>query len=66
MLVRTGGEPVAMAAWTAAADGVTEIVGVGTLPDFRRRGFGPLATAHTVDICGTRRRRRATVADPGR
>lgn len=50
VLVRAGDEPVATAAWTGVADGVTEIVGVGTLPAFRRRGLGALATAYAVDV----------------
>lgn len=41
-------EPVAVASWTAVAEGVTEIVGVATVPEYRRRGFGRLATAHAV------------------
>lgn len=50
VLVRSGGDPVATAAWTAVSDGVTEIVGVGTLPDLRRHGLGTLATAYAVDL----------------
>ncbi|TDO29472.1 FR47-like protein [Kribbella sp. VKM Ac-2527] len=45
VLIRLDGVPVATAAWTAVADGVTEVVGVGTLHSHQRRGFGALATA---------------------
>lgn len=45
VLVRWDGVPVSTAAWTAVADGVTEVAGVGTLPDYRRRGLGGIATA---------------------
>lgn len=48
VLVELGGEPVAAASWTAIADGVTEIVGVATLPEHRRRGLGALVTAAAV------------------
>lgn len=48
VLVRLDDEPVAVAAWTAVEEGVTEIVGVGTLPEYRRRGLGTLAAAHAV------------------
>jgi predicted GNAT family acetyltransferase len=44
---------VAVASWTPVADGVTEIVGVATLPGFRRRGIGALVTAHTVRAAAT-------------
>lgn len=45
VLIRWDGVPVATALWTAVADGVTEIAGVGTLPEYRRRGLGAFATA---------------------
>jgi predicted GNAT family acetyltransferase len=45
VLVRLDGVPVATAGWTAVADGVTEIAGVGTLHSHRRRGLGAIATA---------------------
>jgi predicted GNAT family acetyltransferase len=48
ILVRADGVPVATAVWTAVADGVTEIAGVGTLPSHRRRGLGALATAYAT------------------
>lgn len=48
VLARVGGEPAAVASWTVVADGVTEIVGVATLPQYRRRGLGGLVTAHAV------------------
>ncbi len=48
VLVRVDGVPAATAAWTAVADGVTEIAGVGTLPSHRRRGLGAIATAYAT------------------
>ncbi|MFC0624270.1 GNAT family N-acetyltransferase [Kribbella deserti] len=48
VLIRWDGVPVATALWTAVADGVTEIAGVGTLPEYRRRGLGALATAYAT------------------
>lgn len=45
VLIRWDGVPVATALWTAVSDGVAEIAGVGTLPDYRRRGLGAFATA---------------------
>lgn len=48
VLIRQDGVPVATASWTAIADGVTEIVGVGTLHSHRRRGLGALATAYAT------------------
>jgi len=48
VLIRQGGVPVATAVWTAVADGVTEIAGVGTLHSHRRQGFGALATAYAT------------------
>lgn len=48
VLIRWDGVPVATAAWTAVADGVTEIAGVGTAQSHRRRGLGALATAYAT------------------
>jgi predicted GNAT family acetyltransferase len=48
VLIRQHGVPVATASWTAIADGVTEIAGVGTLHSHRRRGLGALATAYAT------------------
>jgi predicted GNAT family acetyltransferase len=45
VLVRWDGVPVATAAWTAVADGVTEVAAVGTLHEYRRRGLGAIATS---------------------
>jgi predicted GNAT family acetyltransferase len=45
VLVRLNGVPVATASWTAVADGVTEVAGVGTVHSHRRQGFGAIATA---------------------
>ncbi|MCA1675515.1 MAG: GNAT family N-acetyltransferase, partial [Actinobacteria bacterium] len=52
VLVELAGEPVAAASWTALADGVTEVVGVATLPGHRRRGLGALVTAAAVRAAG--------------
>lgn len=48
VLIRQAGVPVATAAWTAVADGVTEVVGVGTLHSHRRQGLGAIATAYAT------------------
>ncbi|GAA0934217.1 hypothetical protein GCM10009554_20040 [Kribbella koreensis] len=48
ILIRQNGVPVATAAWTAIADGVTEVAGVGTLHSHRRQGLGALATAYAT------------------
>jgi predicted GNAT family acetyltransferase len=48
VLIRQDGVPVATAAWTAIADGVTEVAGVGTLHSHRRQGLGALATAYAT------------------
>nr|WP_239062983.1 GNAT family N-acetyltransferase [Streptomyces sp. SID13031] len=48
VLIRQNGVPVATAAWTAVADGVTEIAGVGTLHSHRRLGLGAIATAYAT------------------
>jgi predicted GNAT family acetyltransferase len=48
ILIRADGVPVASAVWTAVADGVTEVAGVGTFPSHRRRGLGALATAYAT------------------
>ncbi|TDU89485.1 FR47-like protein [Kribbella voronezhensis] len=48
VLVHVDGAPAATAAWTAMADGVTEVAGVGTLPSHRRRGLGAIATAYAT------------------
>lgn len=48
VLIRLDGVPVATASWTAVADGVTEVAGVGTLHSHQRRGFGALATAYAT------------------
>lgn len=49
VLARMDGEPVAVASWTPVADGVTEVVGVATVEEYRRQGFGGLVTAYAVD-----------------
>ncbi|MFI5710681.1 GNAT family N-acetyltransferase [Kribbella sp. NPDC051620] len=48
VLIRQDGVPVATAAWTAIADGVTEVAGVGTLHSHRRQGLGAIATAYAT------------------
>jgi GNAT superfamily N-acetyltransferase len=48
VLVKWDGVPVATAAWTAVADGVTEVAGVGTIHEYRRRGLGAIATAYAT------------------
>jgi predicted GNAT family acetyltransferase len=48
VLVRVDGVPVATAVWTAVADGVTEVAGVGTVQSQRRRGLGAIATAYAT------------------
>ncbi|MDX2972444.1 GNAT family N-acetyltransferase [Kribbella solani] len=48
VLVYADDVPVATAAWTAIADGVTEVAGVGTIHSHRRRGYGALATAYAT------------------
>ncbi|MGQ0841436.1 GNAT family N-acetyltransferase [Actinokineospora sp.] len=48
VLARLHGKPVAVASWTQVADGVTEIVGVATPAEHRRKGLGGLVTAHAV------------------
>ena len=40
--------PAATAAWTAVADGVSEVAGVGTVHTHRRRGLGGIATAYAT------------------
>src|SRR5262245_48769685 len=48
VLIRADDVPVAGASWTAVADGVTEIAGVGTIHSHRRRGLGAIATAYAT------------------
>ncbi|HET9138011.1 GNAT family N-acetyltransferase [Actinophytocola sp.] len=52
VLARLDGRPVAAAFWTPVADGVTEIAGVATLPEYRTRGLGALVTAAAVASAG--------------
>jgi GNAT superfamily N-acetyltransferase len=49
VLATMDGRAVAAAFWTAVADGVTEIAGVATLPEYRNRGLGALVTAAAVE-----------------
>jgi predicted GNAT family acetyltransferase len=48
VLVRVDGVAAASASWTAVADGVTEVAGVGTIHSHRRRGLGAIATAYAT------------------
>lgn len=48
VLLRVDSRAVATAFWTPVADGVTEIAGVGTVPEYRNRGLGSLVTAAAV------------------
>lgn len=48
VLAKVDGVPAAVASWTQVADGITEIVGVGTAEQHRRKGLGALVTAHAV------------------
>lgn len=48
VLIRADGVPVATAAWTAVADRVTEVAGVGTALAHRRQGLGAIATAYAT------------------
>jgi predicted GNAT family acetyltransferase len=48
VLVHVDDVPVATAAWTAVADEVSEVAGVGTVHSHRRRGFGGIATAYAT------------------
>lgn len=48
VLVYADDVPVATAAWTAVADAVTEVAGVGTIHSHRRRGYGGIATAYAT------------------
>ncbi|RLK54234.1 GNAT family N-acetyltransferase [Actinokineospora cianjurensis] len=50
VLATVDGEAVAVASWTQVADGITEIVGVATAAQHRRRGLGALVTAHAVRV----------------
>ncbi|GAA3065450.1 GNAT family N-acetyltransferase [Actinokineospora globicatena] len=50
VLARVDGEVAAVASWTQVADGITEIVGVATAHQYRRRGLGALVTAHAVRV----------------
>ena len=48
-LVRAGEEAVATGAYTAPLDGFTELVGIATLPEHRRRGIAGALTALLAD-----------------
>ena len=44
LLVTVDGEPAAAGQFTAPEDGLTELAGIGTLPEFRRRGIAAALT----------------------
>jgi predicted GNAT family acetyltransferase len=48
VIVHVDDVPAATAAWTAVADEVTEVAGVGTIHSHRRRGLGAIATAYAT------------------
>jgi GNAT superfamily N-acetyltransferase len=48
VIARVDGKAVATAFWTSVADGVSEIAGVATSPEYRNRGLGALVTAEAV------------------
>jgi ribosomal protein S18 acetylase RimI-like enzyme len=48
VVARMDGKVVATAFWTSVADGVSEIAGVATTPEYRNRGLGALVTAEAV------------------
>ncbi|WP_371406505.1 GNAT family N-acetyltransferase [Kribbella sp. NBC_00662] len=48
VIVYVDGVAAATAAWTAVADEVSEVAGVGTLHSHRRRGLGAIATAYAT------------------
>ncbi|TDD45212.1 GNAT family N-acetyltransferase [Kribbella antibiotica] len=50
VLVRVDGVAAATAAWTAVADGVTEVAGVGTIHTHRRQGLAGIATAYATQV----------------
>ncbi|MFI7060360.1 GNAT family N-acetyltransferase [Kribbella sp. NPDC050124] len=53
LLVRVDGVAAASASWTAIADAVTEVAGVGTIHTHRRRGLGAIATAYATHYAFT-------------
>jgi len=48
VVARVDGAVAAVASWTQVADGVTEIVGIATAAEHRRKGLATLVTAHAV------------------
>ncbi len=49
-LARLDGRPVAAGMFSAPADGVTELLGITTLPPFRRRGIAQALTARMSEV----------------
>ncbi|MGH3864039.1 GNAT family N-acetyltransferase [Actinokineospora sp.] len=54
VLARLDGKPVAVASWTGVADGVTEIAGIATAEEHRRKGLATLVTAYAVRTAAER------------
>lgn len=54
VLARLDGKPVAVASWTGVADGVTEIAGIATAAEHRRKGLATLVTAYAVRTAADR------------
>jgi predicted GNAT family acetyltransferase len=50
LLRRIAGQPVSAAAFTAPIDGLIELVGIATLPDFRRRGIATALTDYALRV----------------
>ncbi|MBN2503410.1 MAG: GNAT family N-acetyltransferase [Anaerolineales bacterium] len=47
-VARMAGEPVSVGVYNAPHDGLTELAGIATLPDYRRRGIGTALTAQML------------------
>lgn len=48
LLAELSGQAIAVGLYSALQDGITEAMGISTLPDFRRRGIGSLLTSCLV------------------
>jgi ribosomal protein S18 acetylase RimI-like enzyme len=48
-LARLGGVPSCVGAYMSPLDGLTEIAGIGTLPEYRRRGLASALTARAAE-----------------
>ncbi|MGE5604028.1 MAG: GNAT family N-acetyltransferase [Nitrososphaerales archaeon] len=49
-VARLGDEPVGVGAYTVPLDGFTELVGIATLPEYRRRGIAGAVTAEMTRV----------------